>query len=198
MDPLRRLIDAVPRATLAEIIFEMLAAEPAKRRPPGRPRKPRPRGRPRKPPADNGADHGESPAPRPSASERRAKAADHAAKALWEKAAALSDAPWKLVAERLGINPAVAVDAYRHHRLPPGVSVRPRPPSVSGRSASWRFRRERRARGTRRQAPHKPPVGSREPRVENRELREARLEIPQGREGDNECPGPSCPPISGP
>jgi len=31
MDPLRRLIDAVPRATLAEIIFEMLAAEPAKR-----------------------------------------------------------------------------------------------------------------------------------------------------------------------
>jgi hypothetical protein len=78
----------------------MLAAEPAKRRPPGRPRKPRPRGRPRKPPADNGADHGESPAPRPSARERRAKAADHAAKALWEKAAALSDAPWKLVAER--------------------------------------------------------------------------------------------------
>jgi len=39
------------------------------------------------------------------------------------EAAALSDAPWKLVAERLGINPAVAVDAYRHHRLPPGVSV---------------------------------------------------------------------------
>ena len=33
MDPLRRLIDAVPRATLAEIIHEMLAAEPAKRRP---------------------------------------------------------------------------------------------------------------------------------------------------------------------
>ena len=31
MDPLRRLIDAVPRATLAEIIFEMLAAEPASR-----------------------------------------------------------------------------------------------------------------------------------------------------------------------
>ena len=39
LDPLRRLIDAVPRATLAEIIHEMLAAEPAKRRP-GRPRKP--------------------------------------------------------------------------------------------------------------------------------------------------------------
>jgi hypothetical protein len=62
MDPLRRLIDAVPRATLAEIIFEMLAAEPAKRRP-GRPRKPsRPRGRARKPPAGNGADPGEAPA----------------------------------------------------------------------------------------------------------------------------------------
>src|SRR5215204_3335575 len=82
MDPLRRLIDAVPRATLAEIIFEMLAAEPAKRRPPGRPRKPRPRGRPRKPPADNGADHGESPAPRPSARERRAKAADSTSSAI--------------------------------------------------------------------------------------------------------------------
>ena len=39
LDPLRRLIDAVPRATLAEIIFEMLAAEPAKRRP-GRPPRP--------------------------------------------------------------------------------------------------------------------------------------------------------------
>ena len=125
MDPLRRLIDAVPRATLAEIIFEMLAAEPAKRRP-GRPRKPsRPRGRPRKPPAGNGADPGEAPAaPRPSTrAERRAKAAEPAAKALWEKAAALSDAPWKLVAKRLGINPAVAVDAYRNHRLPPGVSA---------------------------------------------------------------------------
>jgi len=125
MDPLRRLIDAVPRATLAEIIFEMLAAEPAKRRPPGRPRKPRPRGRPRKPPVGKGADHGEAPAtPRPSTrAERRAKAVEPAAKALWAKAAALSDAPWKLVAERLGINPAVAVDAYRNHRLPPGVSA---------------------------------------------------------------------------
>jgi len=77
LDPLRRLIDSVPRATLAEIIHEMLAAEPAKRRP-GRPRKPsRPRGRPGKPPAGNGADPGETPAtPRPPArAERRAKAA---------------------------------------------------------------------------------------------------------------------------
>ena len=37
MNTLRRLIDAVPATTLREIIFEMLAAEPAKRRPPGRP-----------------------------------------------------------------------------------------------------------------------------------------------------------------
>ena len=200
LDPLRRLIDAVPRATLAEIIFEMLAAEPAKRRP-GRPRKPsRPRGRPRKPPAGNGADPGEAPAtPRPSTrAERRAKAAEPAAKALWEKAAALSDAPWSSL-------PSGSASIPPSRSTPIGTTVchrasrsRPRPPSVSGRSASWRFRRERRARGTRRQAPHRPPVGSREPRVENRELREARLEIPQGREGDNECPGPSCPPISGP
>ena len=124
LDPLRRLIDAVPRATLAEIIFEMLAAEPAKRRP-GRPRKPsRPRGRPRsRPPATApiparrrprlGRRRERKGAPRPSRPRKR----------LWAKAAALSDAPWKLVAERLGINPAVAVDAYRHHRLPPGVSV---------------------------------------------------------------------------
>ena len=46
--------------------------------------------------------------------ERRAKAAEPAAKALWEKAAALSDAPWKLVAERLGINPAVALRLMPH------------------------------------------------------------------------------------
>ena len=128
MDPLRRLIDAVPRATLAEILHEMLAAEPAKRRPPGRPRKPsRPRGRPRKPPAGNGADHGEArPAlsgrPRRSKAERRA-AAEPAAKALWAKAEELSDAPWRLVADRFGINPHIAVDAYRDHRLPPGVSA---------------------------------------------------------------------------
>src|SRR5829696_4672225 len=58
-----------------------------------------------------------------------------------------------------------------------------------------RFRRERRARGTRRQAPHRPPVGSREPRVENRELRDARLEIPQGREGDNDRSGGTAEPL---
>src|SRR5215203_6075116 len=129
-DPLRRLIDAVPRATLAEIIHEMLAAEPAKRRP-GRPRKPsRARGRPRKPPAGNGADPGETPpalsvrARRAAVKEKTIDKAEPAAKALWAEAAALSDAPWKLVAERLGINPAVAVDAYRHHRLPPSKPAR--------------------------------------------------------------------------
>ncbi len=105
----------------------MLAAEPAKRRP-GRPRKPsRPRGRPRKPAAGNGADPGEAPPahsgrPRRSKAERRA-AAEPAAKALWAKAEELSDAPWRLVAERFGINPQIAVHAYRNHRLPPGVSA---------------------------------------------------------------------------
>jgi hypothetical protein len=38
-------------------------------------------------------------------------------------AAPLAFASWKLVAERLNVNEAVAVDAYRHHRLPPGVSA---------------------------------------------------------------------------
>ena len=126
MDPLLRLIDAVPRATLAEIIHEMLAAEPAKRRP-GRPRKPRPRARPRKPHTGDGDDHGEAPPalsgrPRRSKAERSA-AAEPAAKALWAKAEELSDAPWRLVADRFGINPQIAVDAYRNHRLPPGVSA---------------------------------------------------------------------------
>jgi hypothetical protein len=55
--------------------------------------------------------------------ERARARAEPAARALWAKAEELSAQPWKLVAERLNVNEAVAVDAYRHHRLPPGVSA---------------------------------------------------------------------------
>ena len=165
MDPLRRLIDAVPRATLAEIIFEMLAAEPAKRRP-GRPRKPRrPRGRPRKPPVGNGADAGEAPAtPRPSRERKGAPRPPSRPRGRYGRR------PRRSRMRRGSSSPSGSASIPPSRSTPLGTTVchrasrsRPPPPSVSGRSAGWRFRRGRRARGIRRQAPHRPP--GRQPRT---------------------------------
>src|SRR5215207_9627178 len=119
MDPLRRLIDAVPRATLAESARRRTGQAPttgpaAQAEAPRSAAQAARRQRRRSRRVAGASAFGEGKARQGRRSCREG--------ALGE-AAALSDAPWKLVAERLGINPAVAVDAYRHHRLPPGVSV---------------------------------------------------------------------------
>jgi hypothetical protein len=146
---LRSLIAAIPDERLREFVLEVLLAglpaapasarakapatpAPAAKRPRGWPRG-RPRG-PRKP-ADKAArlvaqrrrDAEKKRAARAAArSARQAKPGSPEttpAQTLWQHAEKLQPkAPWRAVVREFGINEAVAQDAHRTHKLPPGIT----------------------------------------------------------------------------